>query len=192
MSSSSRSTFLAFVIFGFLAILAALAFRMLERPQAALPDGLRLKSLDVVPLANGAAPLSLADLAGKTVLINFWGPWCGPCRQEFPHIQALANQHRDRADFLVLSISNNGPPPEDLTHSRQLTEVFLKEGGYTLPIYADPLGKTRLGLREAVDPGVYPATVLIDREGKAIAAWLGFREAVFEQIKLKVAGELAR
>jgi len=192
MSSSSRSTFLTFVIFGFLAILAALAFRMLERPQAALPDGLRIKTLDLVPLANGAAPLSLADLAGKTVLINFWGPWCEPCRKEFPHIQSLANQHRDRADFLVLSISNNGPPPEDLTASRDRTETFLKQGGYTLPIYADPLGKTRLGLREAVDPGVYPATILIDREGKAIAAWTGFREAEFDQIKLKVAGELAQ
>jgi thiol-disulfide isomerase/thioredoxin len=192
LNSSTRATLQTFAVFIVLALVAAFAVQQLQRPQKAVPEGVRLTELDVVPLANGATPLAPADLAGKVVLINFWGTWCPPCLAEFPHMEALWNQYRDRKDFLLLSISTNSSIPEDMTRLREVTTGYLSLNSYKMPIYADPLGKTRLGLRDAVDPGVYPATVLIDRDGKAIAAWTGFREAEFDQIKLKVAELLAR
>ena len=41
------------------------------------------------------APLRLADQQGKTVVINFWANWCGPCRQEVPEFSRFANDHPD-------------------------------------------------------------------------------------------------
>ncbi|MCE9603853.1 MAG: TlpA family protein disulfide reductase [Planctomycetia bacterium] len=190
MTPSTRRTFLTLGLWGSLALLAALAFRRLERPRSAPPIDARLEQLDVVPLANGARPLTRAELEGKTVLINFWGTWCPPCREEFPHLAALEKQYRGRNDFLLLSISATGRIPEDVDGLREETEAFLRGGNYELPIYADPSGNTRRGLRMAVDSSIYPATVLIDRSGRVAGAWEGFLVSEFDEIKLKIAGLL--
>ncbi|WP_197494108.1 TlpA disulfide reductase family protein [Lewinella sp. 4G2] len=51
-----------------------------------------------VTLANGN-PFSLEGLRGKTVLLDFWGSWCGPCRAEVPQLQQL---YRERGDELAI------------------------------------------------------------------------------------------
>jgi thiol-disulfide isomerase/thioredoxin len=63
-------------------------------------------------LANYATgkPVSLADYRGRVVLVNFWYPMCGPCRGEFPFLQAVLEKYRDRG-FEILAI--NGHAPED-------------------------------------------------------------------------------
>lgn len=192
MTESSRRTFLTLGLFAALAVVAAVSFRRLERPHKAIPENAMFTKLDVVPLAGGAQPLALADLAGKTVLVNFWGTWCPPCREEFPYIAALEKQYRDRSDFKLLSISATGFVPEDIADLKQETEKFLSRGQFDVPVYADPLSATRRNLPEGVDSGVYPMTILIDRTGKIVGAWEGFYPAEFDQIKLQVAGLIAQ
>lgn len=55
-------------------------------------------------------PVSLSDYKGKVVLVNFWYPMCGPCRGEFPFLEAVLEKYRSRG-FELLAI--NGHPPED-------------------------------------------------------------------------------
>ena len=55
-------------------------------------------------------PVSLADYQGRVVLVNFWYPMCGPCRGEFPFLNAVLEKYRSRG-FEILAI--NGHPPED-------------------------------------------------------------------------------
>jgi thiol-disulfide isomerase/thioredoxin len=48
--------------------------------------------------------LSLSDLRGKVVLIDFWASWCGPCRRENPYVVQLYNQYKDKG-FEILGVS---------------------------------------------------------------------------------------
>jgi cytochrome c biogenesis protein CcmG/thiol:disulfide interchange protein DsbE len=45
-----------------------------------------------------------ADLAGKTVILNFWNSWCAPCRDELPALQQWYSAHRNDADVVLLGV----------------------------------------------------------------------------------------
>lgn len=62
-------------------------------------------------------PISLAGLRGKTVLIDFWATWCGPCRGEFPHLRRV-NEKFTGDRFMLLSISLD----EDCGEARKMIE----------------------------------------------------------------------
>ncbi|MBT8402212.1 MAG: TlpA family protein disulfide reductase, partial [Gemmatimonadetes bacterium] len=56
------------------------------------------------------APVSLADLDGKVVLLNVWATWCPPCRFEMPSMQRL-HEAVDDEDFVVLAVSVDAAEP---------------------------------------------------------------------------------
>ena len=67
----------------------------------------------------------LSTLEGKSVLINIWATWCGPCNAELPHLQKLYETAKDRPGLQILTLNID----EDLG----LVEPFMKEKGYTFP-----------------------------------------------------------
>jgi thiol-disulfide isomerase/thioredoxin len=66
------------------------------------------------------------DLAGKSLLINVWATWCGPCREELPHLQEVYEKVKGRADIQILSF--------DIDENVGLVAPFLKDNGYTFPV----------------------------------------------------------
>jgi len=68
----------------------------------------------------------LATLEGKSVLVNIWATWCGPCNAELPHLQKLYASVKDRPDVQIITLNID----EDLG----LVEPFMKEKGYTFPV----------------------------------------------------------
>lgn len=147
-----------------------------------------LRALELTPLNAEAKEVKLDDLRGQVVLINFWGTWCGPCVQEFPHIVEVQRQYRDRKDFRLLSISSQGRGEnEDVPQLRADVEAFQKARGSALPVYADPRGATRAGLADVVSTGMFPATFLVDREGRVIEGVLGYDPPTFDRLKLQLA-----
>lgn len=109
-----------------------------------------------LPLLEGPGSLSLADLRGQVVLVNFWASRCVPCRQEHPALLATSQAYQD-AGVTVVAVSY-----QDQTGA---ATAFLDELGRGRPpgyrYLTDP------GSAAALDFGVFgiPETFIIDRRG---------------------------
>jgi thiol-disulfide isomerase/thioredoxin len=173
----------------FFLILAAglgfLAFALLVRPgwldgSDDLESYPKLGSLSLSPLAANETKLSLADLKGQIVLLNFWGTWCPPCVEEFPHVRELHEEYRDRTDVKVLAVScgRGADDAKDIGHLRVDTQAFLEHRFVEMPVYLDPDQKTRTAVLEAAAQRVLnlqmmPTTLLLDREHRIRVVWIG-------------------
>ena len=74
----------------------------------------------------------IGDLAGKTLLVNFWATWCIPCRAEMPTLDRLAKA-RNGDDFQVIAIDL------DVSDAARRAPAFLADIGVEhLPFYSDP------------------------------------------------------
>lgn len=105
---------------------------------------------------------TLADYAGKIVLVNFWATWCAPCREEMPDLDAL-NADMGGEDFQVVTIASGR---NSLSGIRAF---FEEEQIETLPILLDPQGQLS---RRAGVLGL-PVSILMNREGREIARLQG-------------------
>jgi thiol-disulfide isomerase/thioredoxin len=117
--------------------------------------------------ANGT-PMTVADFAGKALLVNFWASWCVPCREEMPALDAIATEfNSDRFAVLPinLDIGENG---------KALAEDFLAEGQFeNLPLYADNTFAAFERLKQQAVAVGLPATLLLDPEGCELAVLQG-------------------
>jgi thiol-disulfide isomerase/thioredoxin len=131
----------------------------------------KLTEISLVPVSPSGKTISLADLQGKVVLINFWGTWCEGCIHEFPELLALEKRYRDRDDFLLLLVSCEPPrgTPPKLEVLRTDTKGFLDQRFVDVPTYLDPDSKTR----DALNPAIrfWPTTLLLDRDQHIRARW---------------------
>jgi cytochrome c-type biogenesis protein len=107
--------------------------------------------------------VSRSDFNGKVVVISFWATWCGPCLQELPHMQEIANEHSD--DVVVLAITTDGP--DTMSEVRNI----VRRNRWTMPILLDQDGSVMAQLNPR---GTQPFTMFIDRSGNLAASHEGF------------------
>jgi thiol-disulfide isomerase/thioredoxin len=146
--------------------------------------GLALKHLALEPLTGADRPLMLDDLAGKVVLINIWGTWCGPCLIELPHLKELAEHYRAVPGFRFVSVSCSPPGAID-PELAENTAALLKELQADFPTYGDPREETRGEIaRVAGERNLpYPTSVILGRDGKVRALWFGYREGLTTEMR---------
>lgn len=79
--------------------------------------------------------VSLDDLQGKVVLIDFWATWCGPCREALPHLREIAKKFQGQP-FMVLSISLDGDEEKwkEFITKNEMTWLNYRDGGFSGPI----------------------------------------------------------
>lgn len=104
-------------------------------------------------------PVSLADLKGKIVLIDFWASWCEPCRAEGPNLKEQYKLYKDKG-FEILSVS--------LDTERKNWLKAISDDGLTWLQVSDLKGY-RSEIVQSYGIGGVPSFFLIDREGKIIA-----------------------
>ncbi|RYF24332.1 MAG: TlpA family protein disulfide reductase [Comamonadaceae bacterium] len=112
----------------------------------------RAPALTAVDLVTGQRR-TLADFAGRPLLVNFWATWCGPCRVEMPSLNALAE--RLAPDGLQFVAINHGEMPERVRR-------FLAE----VPLQATVLLDRSQTLLSAWGGGALPATFVFDAKGQ--------------------------
>lgn len=97
--------------------------------------------------------MSLSQLKGKVVLLNFWATWCGPCRVEMPAMEQLYRT-LPRREFEILAVSTD-------PQGAAVTRPFQQEMGFTFPILHD--SEYRVGLTYGAR--TIPITFVVDRRG---------------------------
>jgi cytochrome c biogenesis protein CcmG/thiol:disulfide interchange protein DsbE len=104
--------------------------------------------------------LSLDELRGRPVVLNFWASWCLPCREEAALLTKLAADHADRGVAVIGVVYQ-----DDATSAAD----FMRRYGQTYPGLIDPSGRT------AIDYGVFgiPETYFIDAGGVIRARQFG-------------------
>ena len=148
----------------------------LTRPPGEAP---RLRVGDPAPAIEGTAldgsSFSLAALRGRPVVVNFWGPSCVPCRNEFPLFISKLAEHT--ADGLAIVGVLMDDPPEP-------ARDFITEYGATWPTVDDPGGALRTAYRTVARPMTY----FIDASGIVRAIQVGeATDALFEAGYAKIA-----
>jgi len=97
-------------------------------------------------------PLTLADLKGKIVVLDFWATWCGPCLAAIPHTNELARKYADKGVVIIGVCAMRGAEKMAAT---------VKSKGIAYPVAADETGATV----EAYKVDSFPDYHIIDRKG---------------------------
>jgi thiol-disulfide isomerase/thioredoxin len=106
--------------------------------------------------------LDVADYKGKVVVINVWGSWCGPCRNEAKYFAKVSKDYADKGvQFVGINTRDTSTTP---------AVNFEKEHGVEYPSLYDPTGKLMLRFEKGtLNPQIVPSTLVIDRHGKVAA-----------------------
>lgn len=104
-------------------------------------------------------PISLSDLKGKVVLLDFWASWCGPCRKENPNVVALYKKYKD-AGFTVMSVS--------LDKDKTPWLAAIEKDALAWPYHVSDLKYWSNEVAKLYQVSSIPFTVLIDKDGNII------------------------
>ena len=154
-------------------------------PAVEIPEGQvvscdEIKTVDnpasnlILDCLDSQSKIDLADVTGPTV-INFWGSWCGPCRDEIPFFVDLANSKPD--GLVLIGVDREETSPENATK-------FIKDFGITYPQLNDPTGLSK----SIVGPSV-PVTIFVNTNGQITHQHIGpiksadeLRELILEHL----------
>ena len=120
-----------------------------------------------LPALDGTE-VRLADQQGQVVLVDFWATWCGPCKEELPHIETFHRQYGD-SGLRVLALSTD---TDD-----DAVQPFIDEHDYTFTVlHADDAVQSDYGVS-----GI-PVVYLVDRQGRVRWHRVGFGPGGEEEI----------
>jgi len=114
-----------------------------------------------LPIAGATEEnLSLGQLKGKVVFLNFWATWCPPCRDEMPSMESLYRRYKE--DGLEILAVNIRESPEQV-------HAFMNDYGLTFPALLDINGR----VSTAYGVQAIPTSFIIDRDGQIAARLVG-------------------
>jgi thiol-disulfide isomerase/thioredoxin len=110
-------------------------------------------------LVHEGVTTGIQDHAGQVVVLNIWGSWCGPCREEMPGLQFV----QDQTGAPVLGIN--------VRDVREAATDFVRDRGLTFDSIFDPPGRSLLSLN-GYPRNVVPSTIVLDKQHRVAAVYL--------------------
>ena len=151
-------TALAFLLLAGLAAVALLANRRTQGTTDFVELGAEAPAR-LSPFFDAAGrPVRIEDFRGKTIVLNLWAPWCGPCLEEMPALDRLAARLPNK-DFAVIAVTKD--PVGDSPSKRMFEKMGLKR----LNLYLDPEGK----LATEANARGFPTTLILGPDGAPLA-----------------------
>ena len=124
-----------------------------------------------------SAPLNIADLRGKVVLVDFWTYGCVNCVNTLPHVTALYEKYKDRG-LVVVGVHT---PEFPFERSASNVQAAMKRHGITYPVAQDNDSQTWNAYRNQY----WPAQYIVDQSGKIVFQHAG--EGQYEEIDRTIA-----
>ena len=149
---------------------------VLVAPQlaTALEQGSQAPQLEL-PTATGA--VSLEQLRGRVVYVDFWASWCVPCRQSFPWMNEMQQKYGAQG-FQIIAV-NVDANPED-------RKKFLAAVRANFEVAFDPKG----AMAKKFEVKGMPSSVLIGRDGKLVLQHIGFNDAARGKLETSIQSAL--
>ena len=130
---------------------------------------------DFTQIDRDGKTFSLKDYRGKYVLLDFWGSWCGPCRQSHPHLVELYHKYKDK-NFEILGLAANET-------GRDKWLAAIEEDGLTWRHVNLKENDDRQSIVRLYNVKGFPSKILIDPQGVIIVHALGGSEEVDVTLK---------
>lgn len=131
--------------------------------------------------------VSLESLKGKTVIVDFWATWCGPCKASFPGMQLAVNKYKDDPEvkFLFVDTWENGDNYTDGV------KKFIADNKYTFHVLMDEKGTDGRQSKVVSQFGVtgIPTKFIIDKNGNTrfkVIGYSGSTDGVFNEVSAMI------
>jgi thiol-disulfide isomerase/thioredoxin len=117
-------------------------------------------------------PITVAELAGRPLVVNFWASWCAPCLAEMPGFERIYQKYRGSVQFLGINLAEDVEP----------ALAIVERTGVTYPLARDPRGEAF-----AAFGGVgMPTSIFIDADGLIIEMYPG--DLTADELETRIVG----
>ncbi|MGH7295711.1 MAG: peroxiredoxin family protein [Polyangiaceae bacterium] len=135
----------------------------------------------VAAVANGKGKVSLSDLRGKVVLVDFWGTFCEPCKKSFPKLEDLHTKY-GASGLAIVGIS------EDESEDKQSIPAFAQNYGAKFTLGWDEDKAAAHSYR----PPTMPSSFIIDKKGVVRYVHVGYHDGEEVEVEKEIKGLLGQ